>query len=51
MIDRGFIRKSRKVDFAIAAPAAGNAIPGPDESEQEDYDMSTTTKWTLKEWV
>jgi hypothetical protein len=39
MIDRGFIRKSRKVDFgAIAAPAAEDAIfdEGTDEEEEDD---------------
>jgi hypothetical protein len=39
MIDRGFIRKSRKVDFgAIAAPATGDAIAdeGTDEEEEDD---------------
>ena len=42
MIDRGFIRKSRKVDFgAIAAPAAGDAIAdeGTDEEEEDEYDL------------
>ena len=39
MIDRGFIRKSRKVDFgAIAAPAAGDATvdESTDEEEEEE---------------
>ena len=42
MIDRGFIRKSRKLDFgAIAAPAAGDAIfdEGSDEEEEDEYDL------------
>ena len=39
MIDRGFIRKSRKVDFgAIAAPAAEDAVADEYEEEEEEED-------------
>ena len=42
MIDRGFIRKSRKLNFgAIAAPDAGDAIAdeGTDEEDEDEYGL------------